>query len=329
MTDEVDFKCAMCGNCCTQRLVLLNTDDIFRIADHFKMPVPEFMEKYNVVFATTESNAKPRLYLKKNSDKCPFFSHEINGCGIHPIKPLICRLFPGYKPGQTAGEIKQFVTKHAQSSGILECDIFDLPDDTVIAVNREAVIKSVIYDAVETVYYSDLQRTDMKFVHELLHAVYRGQLRSIVSDYVFDGNKESGLAFENAMFELQGLCQVVQWQKTPYMIECQGVVFEPGQIFALVSPEDAREICDLSRNREIEAVFSQANPSMADPEIAFISVALKTKSNRGHIIAFMSRKDELCRVTTDGKASLGFYAADGSMEEIGAASIFIDPAVLK
>jgi Fe-S-cluster containining protein len=148
MTDEVPFDCAMCGRCCSQRLILLNTEDVFRLADHFKMTVPVFMEKYGVVFATTEASKKPRLYLKVAGEKCPFFAD--NKCSIHPVKPLICRLFPGISPRQTAGDLKAFVNKHALSDDIKACKIFSMPDDQRVAYDRDAMITSAIYDSVET-----------------------------------------------------------------------------------------------------------------------------------------------------------------------------------
>jgi Fe-S-cluster containining protein len=326
MGEEINFECARCGRCCNQRLVLLNTEDVFRMAENLHMAVPEFMEKYGVVFAKAGDNKTPRLYLQIKGDRCPFFS---DGCTIHAFKPLMCRQFPALRPGQTAAEIKAFINKHAISEGVKSCKLFSLPDETVVAIDREGMITSVIYDSAETIYYANLQRTDMKFIYNLLRAVNREQLRTIVSDYLFNGSTESGLIFEQAMFEIQALCQVVDWQKSPYIVVNDGATFEPGQIMVYVSPQDARDIFEASTAGQVEAVFSQANPSVADPSFAFVSVAIRMQGARGMMLAFMGKKDELRGVTADGRATLGFCPSDGTMDRVGAMNIFIDPAVLQ
>jgi Fe-S-cluster containining protein len=326
MGEEINFECARCGRCCNQRLVLLNTEDVFRMAENLHMAVPAFMEKYGVVFAKAGDNKTPRLYLQITGDRCPFFS---DGCSIHAFKPLMCRQFPSLKPGQTAAEIKAFINKHAISEGVKSCKLFSLPDDAVVAVDREGMITSVIYDSAETIYYANLQRTDMKFIYNLLRAVNREQLRTIVSDYLFNGNVESGLIFEQAMFEIQAMCQVIDWQKSPYIVVNDGATFEPGQIMVYVSPQDARDIFEASTGGQVEAVFSQTNPSVADPSFAFVSVAIKMKEARGMMLAFMGKKEDLQGVSADGRAMLGFSPSDGSMDQVAAMSIFIDPAVIK
>ena len=315
MTDEMPFECAMCGKCCSQRLILLNTDDVFRMADHFKMLVPQFMDKYGVVFATTGSSKAPRLYLQIIGDACPFFD---NGCSIHEIKPLMCRLFPVVKPGQTAGDLAAFIKKHAHSEGVLSCKMLSLPEDLPLAVDREAMITSVIYDSMEIIYYSNLDRNDMQFARSLLKALNRSQLRAIVNDYLFNGNQESGLVFEQAMFEMQALCRVADWKKVPYLIASESVVLEPGKLCILVSQSDALSIYDLSRKGEIESIISQANPSVANPECCFISVAMKTSGDNGLMLAFPVVKADLLSVTSDDQVRICFYPVDGSMDEIGA-----------
>lgn len=327
MGGEVTFECARCGRCCEQRLILLNTEDVFRMAENLHMSVPDFMQKYHVVFARAGDNNKtPRLYLQIKGDRCPFFA---DGCTIHAFKPLMCRQFPAVKPGQTAGEMKAYINKHAISEGVKSCRIFSLPDDAALAVDREAMITSVIYDSAETIYYANLQRTDMKFIHNLLKAVNREQLRAIVADYLFNGSVESGLIFEQAMFEIQAMCQVIDWRKSPYIVVNDGATFEPGQIMVYVSPQDARDIFEASTGGQVEAVFSQANPSVADPSFAFVSVAIKMQGARGMMLAFMGKKDDLQGAAPDGGTMLGFSPSDGSMDHVAAMRVFIDPAALQ
>lgn len=328
MENEVNFECSMCGRCCSQRLVLLNTADIFRLAAHFNLSIPGFMEKYGVVFATTAANKNPRLYLRIIGEKCPFYS-EGRGCTVHAIKPLICKLFPGVKPVQTARDVKDFINEHAISEGIKSCKIFMIPDDTLIAVDREAMVKSAIYDSIETIYYRNLERNDMEFALRLLRIADREDLRNVVYDYLFNGNRDSGLVFEQTMFEIQALCQVNDWKKLPYLVAHDGVTAEAGTIYVHVSPEDARNILSMSTSDEIETIFCQVNPSIADNRCAFISVAIKTTKEKGLMLAFPILKEDLYKAAPDGKVMLAFFPSDGSMEQVGAVSLRIDHTSLK
>lgn len=328
MYKEVPFECSMCGRCCEQRLVLLNTADIHRIAGHFGMSEKEFMEKYDVVFATTGANTNPRLYLRITGNRCPFYL-EGKGCSIHEIKPLICRLFPGLKYGQTARDIKDFVKKHALSNGIRSCKIFDMPDDIVIGFDHEALITTIIYDSIETIYYRNTERNDMDFALRLLKIADRKDLRDIVSDYLYNENKESGLVFEQTMFEIQAMCQVFDWKKTPVQVAHQGVAAAPGIIYAYVNRKDAMNIMSMNVRGDIEAVFSQANPSVADPSCMFISVAIKTKKDTGFMLALPILKKDMRKASMDGKVKLGFYASDGSMDNLAVINIYVDPTVYK
>jgi hypothetical protein len=281
------------------------------------------MEKYGVVFATTAANKDPRLYLKVTGDKCPFFL-DGTGCSIHNIKPLICRLFPGMKPGQTAKDVKDFVNKHAISEGIKKCVIFTMPDDALIGVEPDVIVKTAIFDSIETIYYKNLDHKDMNFVLRLLKLADRDDLRNVVYDYIFNGSKESGLVFEQTMFEIQALCQINDWGKVPVFVAHEGVTPGNREIYLHISSKLASDILAMSNNDEIESAFCQANPSIADPDVIFISVALKTRSENGLMMAFPILRKDLLKVAPDGVFKLAFYASDGSMDNVAALPVRID-----
>ncbi|MCD1295604.1 hypothetical protein CUJ83_11400 [Methanocella sp. CWC-04] len=321
------FTCSKCGSCCAQRLVLLNTADIYRIADHFGLPVDKFMEKYGVIRTITAENKSPRLYLKIIEDKCHFYS-DGPGCTIHEVKPLICRLFPGLKPRQTAGDIKSYINKHKIDSRIGSCGIFSLPDSLTIDVDKEALITTAIYDSIEKIYFRDMNRQDLEFVHGLLRMAERDDLRGVVEEYIFNSSRENGLAFEQVMFEIQALCQVHDWSRTPVRIEHEGISIGDGIILVHVSTEDAEKIFSMSSKGEIQVVFSQANASVADEECIFLSVAIKTSGDEGLMLAFPMLKSDLRELSFDGTARLGFFPIDNSMEQICAVNIRIDTTIL-
>lgn len=87
MTD-LRFECQRgCINCCNvEGYVYITERDIKRIAKYVKMTVAEFEAKY--VYRT-----RHLLRLRKpRGSQCHFLRE--GGCGIHPVNPVQCRLFP-------------------------------------------------------------------------------------------------------------------------------------------------------------------------------------------------------------------------------------------
>lgn len=68
--------------------VYLTEDDVTNAAAHLGMPQADFEATY--IYRTRHSRRirKPRAKGKQ----CPFLGAE--GCEIHPVKPVQCRLFP-------------------------------------------------------------------------------------------------------------------------------------------------------------------------------------------------------------------------------------------
>lgn len=85
--DGLRFKCNQCGLCCRGKpgAVWVNEKEMLNIADHLKMPIDKFCDKFirriSKRFSLTEF---------KNGD-CAMYK---NGCSIYPVRPYQCRSFP-------------------------------------------------------------------------------------------------------------------------------------------------------------------------------------------------------------------------------------------
>lgn len=94
MDDYFEFNCIKCGNCCRNRHdILLQPHDLYRIAKHLKMSVPEVIKKYCEVYIGPDSKMPLiRLLPKPYNNVCPFLRKGI--CSVHQAKPVVCALFP-------------------------------------------------------------------------------------------------------------------------------------------------------------------------------------------------------------------------------------------
>jgi len=82
------FECQRgCTNCCRQKgFVYITESDLVRIAAFLKLSAAEFERRF--VYRTRHLL---RLRMPKHS-QCHFLSED--GCSIHPVKPVQCRIFP-------------------------------------------------------------------------------------------------------------------------------------------------------------------------------------------------------------------------------------------
>jgi uncharacterized protein len=88
---EIRFTCqAGCTRCCeVSGYVYLTEEDVTNAARHLGMPQADFEAAY---IYRTRHMRRIRKPKRGNSKQCPFL--DGGGCGIHPVKPLQCRLFP-------------------------------------------------------------------------------------------------------------------------------------------------------------------------------------------------------------------------------------------
>ena len=85
------FECQMCGNCCQgQGGIVISEPEQKRIADFLSLSLDKFLDSY------TEFRNGKRCIKTRGNDCCIFF-HEGEGCGIHPVKPDVCRAWPFFR----------------------------------------------------------------------------------------------------------------------------------------------------------------------------------------------------------------------------------------
>lgn len=87
---EVD--CLTCANCCKKMSPTFTTQDIKRIAAHFKQTPEEFRKKW----LRKDSNKD----LINKTEPCQFLNLKDNKCSIYAIRPADCAGFPHLTKGR-------------------------------------------------------------------------------------------------------------------------------------------------------------------------------------------------------------------------------------
>lgn len=78
------FKCRRCRTCCNNKRIIPDEAETERIGARLGISREELRE-------SLLDPADGSIRLKPNGD-CVFLDER--GCGIHPARPLVCRLFP-------------------------------------------------------------------------------------------------------------------------------------------------------------------------------------------------------------------------------------------
>ena len=85
---ENAFSCQMCGQCCTgEGGIVLSRSDRERLAAFLDLPLDIFEARY-----TLQGGGTFTLTTKEDGS-CIFFTPG-SGCGVHSVKPEICRAWP-------------------------------------------------------------------------------------------------------------------------------------------------------------------------------------------------------------------------------------------
>ncbi|MBP1766861.1 MAG: uncharacterized protein H6P98_976 [Candidatus Aminicenantes bacterium] len=78
------FKCQVCGVCCTNKAIRISPYEALRLARNLQISTCEVYRSYAEEGGTVLRN--------KPDGTCVFLN--LRGCGVHPDRPLVCRLFP-------------------------------------------------------------------------------------------------------------------------------------------------------------------------------------------------------------------------------------------
>lgn len=88
------FHCVQCGKCCVHREdILLNPQDLFRMAKHLGQTPKDVVIHYCEVYTGPDSRMPLVRLLPEGEDHhCPFLVRS--KCRIHEAKPTVCAMYP-------------------------------------------------------------------------------------------------------------------------------------------------------------------------------------------------------------------------------------------
>jgi uncharacterized protein len=77
------YQCAGCGRCCHYFRIQVNPYEVLRLGRHLGLSTTEIFDRH----------LADGPYLRRGEDgACVFL--EGKRCGVHPVRPLVCRLYP-------------------------------------------------------------------------------------------------------------------------------------------------------------------------------------------------------------------------------------------
>ena len=79
-------RCHACSRCCHNKAIRVGPYEILRLARRLGMTTTEFIAQH------TEAGGTMLRMREENNRACIFLSEK--GCGVHPDRPLACRLYP-------------------------------------------------------------------------------------------------------------------------------------------------------------------------------------------------------------------------------------------
>jgi Fe-S-cluster containining protein len=101
------YTCNACNRCCHNYRIQVNPYEVLTLARHLRMRTTVFMHRH----------LADGPYLKRRADgSCGFLG--ANGCGVHPARPLVCRLYPlGRHISSTDDELFSHIRPHPETAG--------------------------------------------------------------------------------------------------------------------------------------------------------------------------------------------------------------------
>ena len=119
--DQIDFnmtrdsafsyQCNACSRCCHHKGIRVSPYEILRLARHLGISTTEFIAQH------TEAGGTMLRGSEDNDSACIFLTPK--GCGVHPDRPLVCRIYPLGRWVDTDGrESFGHMAPHPQTAGI-------------------------------------------------------------------------------------------------------------------------------------------------------------------------------------------------------------------
>ncbi len=101
------YNCNNCKRCCHDKLIQVNPYEVARLAAHLQVSTGAF----------ARDCLDDNVYLKRKANgACMFLTAE--GCGVHPNRPMVCRIYPlGRHVAGDGSESFSHLEPHPQTAG--------------------------------------------------------------------------------------------------------------------------------------------------------------------------------------------------------------------
>ncbi len=107
------FKCQVCSACCYNKAIQLGPYEALRLARRLGLSTTDFLRRYT----------EPETAVLQNRPDGGCVFHSPSGCGVHPDRPLVCRLFPlGQIIGPQGEERFAVMPLHPDCLGFFDTD---------------------------------------------------------------------------------------------------------------------------------------------------------------------------------------------------------------
>ena len=108
------YVCNRCSLCCFDKVIQVNPYEIARLARQVALSTGAFISRY------TEDGVGARL-TRREDGSCSFLGPE--GCGVHPDRPLVCRIYPlGRHVAADGTERWSHLAPHPETKGVYGAD---------------------------------------------------------------------------------------------------------------------------------------------------------------------------------------------------------------
>ena len=108
-SEPFGYVCHRCLRCCRDKVIQVNPYEVARLARNRGQTTTEFR-------AAWTEDGEGTLLKRRDDGTCVFLTAE--GCGVHPDRPLVCRLYPlGRHMAPDGTESWSHATPHPQTEG--------------------------------------------------------------------------------------------------------------------------------------------------------------------------------------------------------------------
>lgn len=112
-SDTFSYTCHRCLRCCSHKRIHVNPYEVYRLARNRGMSTTEFLSAHTL-YGGTE-------LARRDDGSCVFLTEE--GCGVHPDRPFVCRIYPLGRHVVRGQTDTYFMTEtHPESEGVFSQD---------------------------------------------------------------------------------------------------------------------------------------------------------------------------------------------------------------